>query len=491
MCVRAGSPWNGSWRTDFFGRAPDEAIEVLIELMDRCFSQPALVDVVRNAVEAMSRMGRVEFDDALRRAMEHPDSGVRLAAFAALATSGSAATVRATTPLFLTGMDGRARIAWLRAARLRLPDEVVSLYQHLMTPETPVALRDLVMQETLQLPPVKGAEVLEQIWEFANGEFKDVVAGVMHSGGKTSATLWLRNELIADDPLVVARALKQLRGREFGVLREDILRLSTHARPEIRLGVAEALDGVEGDDVTRTFEVLAGTDELLETKSIALRELTRRGRPDAVTLVIESVATATGTRLQLLLRLLGASGDPRCVALFRERFLAAPPEEGRQFLIALALSHAPGAARALFDLYVAPKRSVSKQDSMGEQLDTVDYIPVILPNLRGQEAELLSFWKELQKDDYVRRALYLQALAGIAVERNDAAVAKPISDLMRAVLFDAGESPQLRIQALNSLARSWLDLDDVRRLTRFQDAANKTEDPSFRAVVKDFLFEYF
>lgn len=477
--------------TDFFGRAPDDAVEVLVEFMDRCFSQPGLVDAVRNSIEAMSRMGRAEFDDALRRAMEHPDGGVRQAAFAALATSGSASTVRTSASMFLTGMDGRARIAWLRAARLRLPDEVVSLYRHLMTPETPVALRDLVMQETVQLPPEKGAEVLETIWEFANGEFKSVCAGIMHSGGKTSGTLWLHNELTSDDAQVVVRALQQLKGREFGALREDVLRLSTHVRPEVRLGVAQALEGVDGEDVTRTYEVLSGTEELVETKIVALRELTRRGKPDAVTALIESASTATGTRLQLLLRLLGTSGDPRCIAMFRERFQEAPPQEGRQFLIAMALSRAPGSARALFEIFVGEKRPVSKTDSFGEQLDTVDYIPVILPNLRGQEPELLAMWKEIDKADYTRRALYLQALAGIAVERGDAEVAAPIVALLREILFDPSELPQLRIQALNSLTRSWLDLDDVRRLSRLQEPANKTEDAAVRAIAKDFLFEYF
>jgi len=477
--------------TEFFGRAPDDAVEVLVAVMDRAFSQPMLIDVVRNALDAMGRMGRPEFDDALRRALEHPDSGVRQAAFAALSGAGSAETVRSAFPLFLTGMDGRARTAWLRAARLRLPEECPAMFRQLMRAETPLAIRDLVLQEILLLPADQAATALEAIWEHAIGEFRIICASVLHSAGKVSGTLFLSETLRGEDAQALAEALKHLRGRDLGQLRELVLRLSTHPRPEVRLAVAEALQGVLGDDIAGTYEVLAGTEELVETKSIALRELTKRGRPDAVTSVIEQTGTATGSRLQLLLRMLGASGDPRVVTLLRERFEKSPPEEGRQFLIALALCRAPGAAEALFAIWTAEPRTISAKDSLGNQLDTLSYIPVVAPNLRGQEEQMLSFWPKLEKSDYKRRALWMQTLVGIAVERSSKDLAKRVADMLRDVLFDASEMPQLRIQALNSLTRPWLDLDDVRRLTRVQDAGPRAQADSMRALMKDFLFEYF
>lgn len=477
--------------TDFFARAPEDAVEVLVGVMDRAFGQPMLVDVVRNAVDAMGRMERQEFDDALRRALEHPDASVRQAALCALGSSGKPETVRATASQFMTGMDGRSRIAWLRAARLRLPDECPKLYAQIMRAETPIAIRDLVLKEILLLPPAQGAVALEPIWEHAIGDFRVICAGVLHAAGRPSGTIHLDQCLRGEDAMLAAEAVKQLRGRDLGQLRDAVLRLSTHARPEVRLAVAQTLAGVEGDDVTATYEVLSGTDELVETKSIALRELTLRGRPDAVTAVIEQAASATGSRLQLLLRMLGASGDPRMVELFVKRFRESPPEEGRQFLVALALCRAPGSARALFDVYKGEVRAVSAKDSLGNQLDTRSYVPVILPNLRGQEQELLAMWPELDRKDYHRRALYLQALSGIGVERSSPALAKQVADLLRSVLFDVDEIPQLRIQALNALARPWLDLDDVRRLTRLQEASGRDGGDALRPLVKDFLFEYF
>ena len=477
--------------TDFFARAPEDAVEVLIGVMDRAFGQPMLVDAVRNAVDAMGRMERQEFDDALRRALEHPDGSVRQAALSALGSSGKPETVRATASQFMTGMDGRARISWLRAARLRLPDDCPKLFAQIMRAETPIAIRDLVLKEILLLPPPQGAVALEAIWEHAIGDFRVICAGVLHSAGRASGTIYLDQCLRGDDAMVAAEAVKQLRGRELGQLRDAVLRLSTHPRPEVRLAVAQTLAGVDGDDVTATYEVLSGTEELVETKSIALRELTLRGRPDAVTAVIEQAASATGSRLQLLLRMLGASGDPRMVDLFVKRFREAPPEEGRQFLIALALCRAPGSARALFDIYKGDARAVSSKDSLGNQLDTRSYVPVILPNLRGQEQELIAMWPELDRKDYQRRALYLQALSGIGVERSSPELAKQVADLLRAVVFDATEIPQLRIQALNALTRPWLDLEDVRRLTRLQESAGRGESDPMRTLVKDFLFEYF
>ncbi len=477
--------------TEFFGRAPEEAIEPLIVQMDRCFSQPMLIDVVRNVIEAMGRMGREEFDDALRRALEHPDVGVRQAAFTALATSGKPETIRAAGSQFLGGMDGRARVAWLRAVRLRLPEEAPAIYRQLMRPDAPPAVRDLLIDEVLKLPAAQGADVIEGVWDQAVGPFKATCAGVLHEAGVSSGTLWLHNALTGDDPLIVVKTLESLQGRELGLLREDVLALSTHARPEVRLQVAKLLAGRAGDDVTNTYEVLAGTDELVETKSIALRELTLRDRPAAVSAVIESAATATGTRLQLLLRLLGNSGDPRCVEIFRSRFAEAPGEEGRPFLVALALCQAPGSARALFDLFVADPRTVSKPDSAGRQLDTMHYIPVLLPNLRGQERELLSMWPKAKGLDLARRALFLNALSGIAVERGDAEILREVGGLLRNVLMDPAEAPQLRIQALNALSRSWIDMDDVRRLRRMQEVQAEGEAAGMRALVKDYLFQHF
>jgi hypothetical protein len=319
------------------------------------------------------------------------------------------------------------------------------------------------------------------------GDFKAIIAGVFHAAGNAAGTNLLRDALADADAKVVLRALRQLIGRDPGLLREAVLQLSTHPEPEVRLAVAQVLAGVDGDDVARTYEVLAQPDEVFDIKALALRQLTRRGRTESVTVLLEEVATATGTRLELQLRLLGASGDDRGVPVFRERFERAPREEGRQFLQALAFCGAPSAPAALLDLFLAPDRPVSPRDREGAQLTSLHYIPVLLPNLRGHEAELLAFWPKLPPDDPLRRALFLGALAGIAADREDPAVQGPIVALLRAVLFDADELPQLRVLALNQLTRKAITIDDAMRLRRQQEL----EQPPMRALIKDFLGEYF
>ncbi|MGE3174100.1 MAG: hypothetical protein AB7O97_15845 [Planctomycetota bacterium] len=476
---------------DFFDRAPEDAAPVLIEAMDRALGSKMLKDVVRNTIEAMGKMGGGAFDDSLRRALEHPDAAVRQAAFTALGTAGSPETIRRTMPAFLHGMDGRAKRAWLRSARLRLGEEAVPLFQQLLSAEIPPPVRDLVIDEAMLMAPAVAVQVLEPSWTDAAGEFKSTLAAVLHRGGHTGATLWLHNELVGDDPRRIVEVLGKLRGGELGKLRDDVMRLSTHPRPEVRLAVADVLVGVEDDDATRTFEVLAGPDELVETKSIALRELTRRGSNEAVTVLLEELRTSTGTRMLLNLRLLAASGDPRAVPVFRARYEESPPGEGREFLQALATCKAPGAARALFELFLQPDRGVTRTNDRGHQLRAVTYIPVLLPNLRGEEDELLALWTELPAGDHVRRALWLKALASVAADREDPALEQRTGDVLRGVLLDRDELPQLRIQALNHLMRKILTMDDVRTLRRLQDPSNTEEDPRMRALVKDLLLEFF
>jgi len=134
---------------------------------------------------------------------------------------------------------------------------------------------------------------------------------------------------------------------------------------------------------------------------------------------------------------------------------------------------------------------VAGERPSGGQLTTVNYIPILLPNLRGSEAQLVASWARISGDDHVRRSLYLQVLIGIAADREDPAVVEPIVELVRNVLLDPDELPQLRVQALNSLTRKFLDLDDAMRLKRMQEPIGDRETPAMRALLKDFLFEYF
>jgi len=485
----AGNGRREVWQmaTEFFWRAPEDAVDPLIAQMDRAFSQPSLGFLVDNTVEAMGKMAREDFDDALRRALEHPNESVRQAAFGALARSGTVATLRWSFSV-LPQMDVRGRQAWLHSARMRLGKDAVPYFVQLMGPETPPAFRDLVLKEALEMPPVDAAKVLAKLSGEATGEFKAIISGVQHAAGVAAGTLWLRDALADKRHEVVVQALKQLGRGDLGVLRDQVLQLSTHPRPEVRLELARLLRTVEGKDVESVYEVLARPDELLETKCIALKELTRRGRTDAATALLEDVAVDVGTRLKVQLSLLIACGDDRAIKVFLERLAHCQPGEGREFVQALALCNAPSSPAALFEVFSGPEKVI---DTNG--LTTLAYATVLLPNLRGREAALIACWDKIDPADVRRRALWLSALAIIAADRTEPAVQQPITAMLRAIVFDRTQPSQLRVQALNELLMKFLGIDDVMQLKRLQapEKAGAQESPGMRAFVRDFLAEFF
>jgi HEAT repeat protein len=482
-----------SWQMamEFFRRAPADAVQPLIEAMDRNFGKPSMQDFVKHCVEAMGQLGGEECDEALRRALEHPSEKVRYAVFTSLGGAGSLDTIRRTFPLFLSGMDGHARRGWLRAARLRLGDEAVGLFHQLMRLDTPQPIRDLVVVEALEMPPQQAASVFEDFWSLAVGDFKTVIAGVFHAAGRTSGTAHLATQLRSTNPTEVVHALNNLTHRGPLGLVDDVLLLSESPYPEVRQQVANLLSQEANESSTNALERLAAPDQPLEIRMIAMRALTERGRSAAVDYLLEEVETTTGSRLSIQLRLLGASGDPRCVPIFAERVRTSPPEEGREFLQALAFSSAKGAQDELVRLFLEPERPVAGKNRAGGQLTTWTYIPILLPNLRGQEQGMVEAWQRIPATDLQRRALYLQALLTVLADRTDPLVQEPILQLFREILFDAEAAPQLRIQALNGLTRKFLTLSDAMRLKRLQEPIGDRESPRMRALIKDFLFEYF
>ena len=488
-----GSGRKETWllATEFFWRAPEDAVEPLIEAMDRAFSKPGLSDVVRNCAEAMGRMGREEFDSALQRALEHGHEAVRQAAFLSLATSSKVSTLKKMVAWF-PQMDGRARQAFLRAVRLRLGADAVPVLKSLMMAEYHSLWRDQVLKETLLMPAAAAAEILDGRWPEAVLEFKAIIAGVKHAAGDGVGTAWMREALQSEDIPQLIQAIKhclycgESKVGDPGVLREPLLRASTHLRPEVRLEVAKVLTRVEGDDVADVYEVLVGSDEPWETRSIALRELTRRGRPKMVTVLLEDAATATGTHLQTLLRDLAASGDERAVPILVERYhKVTAPTERRPFLQALAGNQSKAAAGALFTLFVGPEQVVAKGAS--GTFTTRNYIPTLLLNLRGVEHEILAAAARIPAEDWRSRAALLPTLAGIASDRTDKELQEACLKPVRAVLFDRNELPQLRVLALNLLARRWLTIEEVLRLKNMR----QQEQPGMRVLFTDFLNDSF
>jgi hypothetical protein len=270
------------------------------------------------------------------------------------------------------------------------------------------------------------------------------------------------------------------------VLREPLLRASTHLRPEVRVAVAQTLARIDGDDVADVYETLVGPDEPWEVRGIALRELTRRGRTKAVDVLLEEIASTTAsTRLQGLLNQLSACGDPRGVPILLERFRKAPAGEGRPFLQAMAQNQSEAAARALCALWQEPERLVGR--GANGEYTTRTYIPTLLLNLRGQERVVLEVFTKLPADEWRLRSLLLPTLSGMAADRTDPALQAELVAPIRTILFDRAELPQLRVQALNQMSRRWLSIDDVVRLKN----ARAEETPTLRALFGDYLHDFF
>lgn len=471
--------------TEFWRRAPEDGVDALVAAMDRAFGKQGLDDAVKNCVEAMAAMGDARLDPALRRALQHPNPVVQQAAFQALGTAGSPATVRELASAF-GKMDGRARAAYVRAVRLRLPrDEAIVLLREVVMSGLGIAVRDLALKEALQLPAADAAAVLGGRWGEAVGEFKAILAGVLHAAGDSRGTTWLLESFAGEDLERTQFAVKHATFGELGELRDGLFALASHPRADVRYELARALARAPGDDVADVYELLIGPDETIDTRNLAMRELSRRGRTKAVEALLAEAPAASGTRLQQILSQLAASGDARAVPVLVERFQLAPDGESRPFLQALSQNQSEAAAAALMAIYRGPEKVVGR----GNQgvLTTRNYVPTVMLNLRGPERAVLAAFLALPKSDWRCRAPMLPTLAGIAADRMDAGLQAAMVEPLRRIVFDREELPQMRILALNLMARRWLTIEDVLRLRN----EHREESPGLRAFVADFLNDMF
>ncbi len=483
-----GNTTRETWQlaTEFFWRAPEDVVDPLVDAMDRAMGSRALGDVVRNCVEAMGKTRNVEFDSALRRAAEHKSENVRQAAYVALASAGTEATLRQLADAFTT-MTGRGREAWLRGIRLRLPEQRVELLKAVMAANYPIHVRDQILKEAVKLPVAEAAEVLGTRWATAVDQFKAIIAGVKHANGDGAGTAWLAEALDSENLDVVTWGVRHCAfgpspNEALGSLRERLLRLSTHLRPEVRLEVAKQLTRISGDDVEAVFEVMTAPDEIWDVRALATRELTRRGRAQLVSVLLEELPTATGTRMQGIINQLSASGDPRAVEVMVQRFRKAGPGQGRPFVQAIAQNGSEAAAEALFDLYEGPEVLVTRGSD--RSLTTRNYLPTLFLNLRGSERVIVRRFVALPRDAWELRARLLPTITGFATDRRgDSELVELCIEPVRALLFDSDELPQLRVLALNTLSRNWLTIEDAMRLKRMM----RKESLGMRALFADFL----
>ena len=189
--------------------------------------------------------------------------------------------------------------------------------------------------------------------------------------------------------------------------------------------------------------------------------------------------------MQLLLDLVEKVRDGSAAPVLMERFHKAVPEEGRKFLRSLAYTMDPAALPPFRDLFLGEERVVARR-SNGSPLTTLNYLPILMSNLRGAEEDLTVLFLSLDKKDYKRRAYMLDCLGRVAADRQDPEVKGVVYEVLREVLMDREELPQLRLASLVYLKRD-LGLDDVALLK----AALPKEDLPMRTALSDFLYEYF
>ena len=136
----------------------------------------------------------------------------------------------------------------------------------------------------------------------------------------------------------------------------------------------------------------------------------------------------------------------------------------------------------MFDLFEGPETLITRGSE--SSLTTRNYLPTLFLNLRGSERVVVERFLALPKDAVELRARLLKTVSGYAADRRDEAELVALCiEPVRAVLFDQAELPQMRVLALNCLARNWLTIDDAMRLKR----QVRSEQLGLRALFSDFL----
>ncbi|MEM7199480.1 MAG: hypothetical protein AAF628_04390 [Planctomycetota bacterium] len=472
---------------EFFARVDQRAVAPLVEAMDRALQSRNLSDTVENIAEAMGRMGHLagpELSNALLRALHHHRSSVVAKAMTALGAVGTPEAIRAAEAM-LPELPPRAHLEWFRAAVARLPeaDGDALLTEHLtVQPESP--LRIPAIEEVNKLPVARAARLLEPLWASARGTLQMSIATTLHGAGDLRGTVFLREMLREDDPggARLTAAINAARVGDVAPLEEDLLRLCVHPNAQVRAGVVIAVAERPGENIDNALTTLAA-DPAVPVRQPALLALRERGLRSVIDDLIRQVRDASGTKLATTLADLSACGDPAALQAVLARMESAPIEEHRGYIQAIGRSGAPGSFDALRDILLAPERPI---DAEGD-LTSATYAGILLPNASTERGRLLKLFGSIDRADYRRRAIVLQALAvmGAAAEDDPEFRAK-VFERCRGLLQDRSEPPQLRLLGLEYLRRD-LRLTDMEVIKRMQDQ----EEPPMRRAVARFLYEFF
>lgn len=474
-----------SWREskEFFRRAGPEAVDVLLESMDRGMQARHLADVVQNTVEALGRMGHIDdprIGAALVRALSHAKASVRNSAMASLVPAGDAESVRAAGRL-VWGLEMRAQRDWIRAVRRHLPDpEIEEIYRQLIAERGEGMVLETVVEETVQLAPELAARILAPFWEDARGALRHNIAIVLNNAGDLRGTRYLGDLMLDENADNRAMALRGI-GGNIDKLQDRILAASLDPDPGVRQAMISAVVHTPGDNIDEVLVSLTA-DPDPATRMVAHSALRQRGTRTPVEPLLEDVKVASGTRLAFALADVAAAGHPAGIAAIRDRMLSAPPTERRKFIQALGRSRTPEGFAALREVFLEDEYPI---DDRGKQTN-VTYVAVLLPNLAESQEAMMELYRALPREDYRRRASVLHALGNVVALSNDEDFRRKVYDEYRALAQNRAELPQMRMLVLQYLQRD-LRLEDLTWLKRLQEA----EEGPMRKLIVAYLHEFF
>lgn len=483
----AGTCTRDAWllAKEFFTRVPVEDADVLIDCADRAMAAKQN-DVLETTLGAMNAVGSQSFSPVIIRALDRATSGVQLAACRALVTCGTREAIEYARERLLR-LSGAAQAYYFEALAEVLGDDVAAR-------EIDRALRD-VRFAGIQ------AQLLEDAFAMSAGDafvaikaMNDApppgreghVFGVRHAAGDEGGTLAIRQMLESESPKSRMSGLQGLAfgGHEF--FKDKILELTMDPSPEVRLQTTMLLEKLEGDNVIGALENLA-LDDAVIVRQEALRILNARGETGMLDDVLEEFKTATGSAMASLLSDLVHAKEARAIPLLAERIERAPRHEKRFYIQAIAEMSIPEIVPVLAKYFLGEPINFSDHETkLNPALDSRAYLPLLMINARGGEQAVVDLYRSIDRADYVRRALLLGAIQGIGVDRRDEATHELCFGLVREVLFDTEEIPQMRLRALDLLRRG-LTIDDVMNIKRLIPK----EEPAMQRALNDFLLEFF
>ena len=475
---------------EYFDRAPQEILPIMIEAMDSAMQAPELADIVENTVEAMGRLGRFrseEIAQALVRALQHQRQAVREKAVRSLVTAGSASSVRQAQVL-VESMSGRGQGDWVRSVRTNLPEaEAIDIYSAMLSQSFGPQRRfrqitSVVLAETLKMSHAAGAQIVGPLWEVVPGESRFDAALILHVAGDRRGTRFFAEIIKHGDERGKALAVGAVMQGDASTMTDEILKLSIDEAASVRQAAAAAIAELSGENATHVLQTLA-MDPATEVRQLALSSLVKRGDRPLLDRLIEIVKTGTGSKHRQAVGDLASASDKAALAAFYGRYKKSPADESRIYIQALGRSRLPEAMGPLREIFMGPERKIDDRGT----LTTISYPGLLLPNLDGVGPAVLELFEELESGDYRRRGTLLHTLVNLVAVSDDVEFRRRTYDLFRRITLDLEEIPQMRLLAVDYLRRD-VSLADM---MAFQRQQRKETSEAMRKALAAYLFEYF